>query len=206
MKSECFAGSSVQFPEFTGERVHMQEFIPSNGLPVELERWQKTVDAMLVGVNAPGSVYLMIDQAEVKAGGFHRRPGLHVDGYWYAGGHTSVPRHNPTPQPELEPNPNPKHIHPIPGTPQHLMIGNYETLILASNVEGCVAAIGEWDGIAGVGGDCDMIDRRSLKSVVMRSGVAWFGETGSMLHMAIKLPTNVKRTVVRLNVPGYCPN
>jgi hypothetical protein len=57
MKSECFVGSSVAFPKFTGERVYMREFIPANGLPKELERWQKTVDAMLVGVNAPGSVY-----------------------------------------------------------------------------------------------------------------------------------------------------
>ena len=218
MKSECFAGSSVSFPEFTGERVYMHEFIPSIGLPKELERWQKTVDAMLIGVNAPGSVYLMIDQAEVKAGNCHRRPGLHVDGYWYAGDHSPNPQHNPTPEPNIIPEhkPIPKH-NPIPNIfpdsprhnpapTRHSMVGHSEALILASNVEGCMALEGDWSGIVDIGGDCDSIARDNLKVKRMLPGVVWLGETGAMLHSALELSANALRTVVRLNVPGWVPN
>lgn len=210
MKSECFAGASVQFPEFTGERVYMREFIPRNGLPKDLERWQPTIDAMLVGVNAPGSVYLMIDQAEVKAGNYHRRPGLHVDGYWYASGHAPIPRHNPIPSPKFPLHP-PAH-HPTPANPEHhstlrhSMVGSSEAIILASNVEGCEAFNGEWDGIAGSGGDCSAITTNGLKQIRMRADVTWLGETGVMLHSSLALSANALRTVVRLNVPGWYPN
>ncbi len=185
----------------------MREFIPSIGLPQDLERWQATVDDMLIGVNAPGSVYLMIDQAEVKAGNCHRRPGLHVDGYWYAGGHQTVPAHNPTPEFPLHPTPE----HRFPNYPRHnpspkrSMVGHSEALILSSNVDGCEVFEGEWEGIPGLGGDCSIIDVSNLKIKRMRSGVTWLGETGAMLHAALELSTNVLRTVVRLNVPGWVP-
>lgn len=230
MKSECFAGSVVSFPKFTGERVYMHAFTPSIGLPKELERWQETVDAMLIGVNAPGSVYLMIDQAEVIAGTYHRRPGLHVDGYWCADNSEHAPlrkiinkihnsntpqplpsKHSPIPKRSHQPIP-PKHSsvprqshEPIP-TRHSLSSYNKETLILASNVVGCEAYEGEWDGVAGLGGDCDSIDRSGLKRVVMWPGIVWLGETGSMLHESMPLDINMERTVVRLNVPGWSPN
>lgn len=75
--------SSVSFPEFTGERVYMREFSLDQGLPADLRRWQPTVDSMLDGVKATGPVFIMIDQAVVVASNPHRRPGLHVDGYWH---------------------------------------------------------------------------------------------------------------------------
>nr|DAF93524.1 MAG TPA: hypothetical protein [Myoviridae sp. ctshb19] len=74
---------SVAFPAFLGERVYMQEFRMEKGLPENLKRWQPTVDQMLVGVDTDGPIYLMIDQKAVKANVTHRRPGLHVDGYWH---------------------------------------------------------------------------------------------------------------------------
>lgn len=213
MKSEYFVGSAVSFPEFTGERVHMREFIPTLGLPKDLERWQETVDAMLVGVNAPGSVYLMIDQGDVKAGTCHRRPGLHVDGYWsVAQNDHGQRRHTVVPDRPIQKPTVPVHIHPssIPDThqfPTRHSFGAWEkeALILASTVDGCEVFSGEWGGNVRAGGDCDHITRNNLKSEVMRLGVAWLGETGSMLHSAMVLSENVRRTVVRLNVPGWYP-
>uniref|UniRef100_A0AB39CDE9 Uncharacterized protein n=1 Tax=Pseudomonas phage HRDY3 TaxID=3236930 RepID=A0AB39CDE9_9VIRU len=88
----------VSFPAFLGERVYMHEFRMEQGLPENLRRWQETVDQMLVGVDTDGPIYLMIDQKAVKANVTHRRPGLHVDGYWHpmiqahgGGGHGAQP-------------------------------------------------------------------------------------------------------------------
>lgn len=75
----------VSFPAFMGERVHMQKFYKEDGLPEALKRWQPTVDGLLEGIDTDLPIYLMIDQANVKAGLPHRRPGLHVDGYWNEG-------------------------------------------------------------------------------------------------------------------------
>lgn len=78
----------VTFPEFTGERVYMLPFFQKEGLPENLKRWQPTIDQMLDGVMTDQPIYLMIDQAFVSAGKNHRRPGLHIDGYWNpSGGH-----------------------------------------------------------------------------------------------------------------------
>lgn len=72
----------VEFPAFTAERIYMREFRLETGLPEDLKRWQQTVDQMLVGVDTDGPIYLMVDQKFVTAAETHRRPGLHVDGYW----------------------------------------------------------------------------------------------------------------------------
>lgn len=75
----------VSFPSFENERAYMREFTKQEGLPFDLQRWQPTVDAMLDGVGCDGPIFIMIDQSFVKQGEFHRRPGLHIDGYWNAG-------------------------------------------------------------------------------------------------------------------------
>lgn len=192
-QSELFAGSSVTFPDFTGERVYMQEFTPGGALPIGLERWQVTVDAMLRGVRATGPAYLMIDQAEVCAGSTHRRPGLHVDGYWQAASAehgNQPPRHSPANA-------------ALSMHGGHRVKGAREALIIAASVEGCEAFEGEWDGVAGAGGDCSAVPIASLTKRKMAAGVAWIGEAGSLLHSAIELPARALRTVVRLNVQGW---
>jgi hypothetical protein len=64
---------AVPFAPFRYERVHMLGFFQQDGLPAKWKHWQPTVDAMLSGVDAPGPIYLMIDQAKVPAGRTHRR-------------------------------------------------------------------------------------------------------------------------------------
>ncbi len=201
MKSELLTGATVSFPAFTGERVYMREFTPGRDLPADLERWQPTVDAMLRGVRATGKAYLMIDQAEVPAARTHRRPGLHVDGYWHPGvGHNDGPApgggHNPAPAPR------PGHIF-AGGHGGHCQIGAREALVIAASVEGCEAFEGEWAGEAGKGGDCSAVDVRSLTRRRMPAGVAFVGETGAFLHAAIQLVAAARRTVVRVNVQGW---
>lgn len=72
----------VTFPEFTGERIYMHEFRKSTGLPPEYARWRDTVEQMLTGIDTDGPIYLMVDQGVVAPGQTHRRPGVHIDGYW----------------------------------------------------------------------------------------------------------------------------
>lgn len=173
----------VPFPEFTGERVYMREFTKAAGLPPDLARWQDTVDAMLDGVDTSGPIFLMVDQAPVKVATTHRRPGLHVDGYWnpalYAHGHGG-------------------------GHGGHRIDGaESEALILASDVLGCAAYVGRFDGQPGDGGDCAHIDASGLLRVDMEPGRAWAGHTLHMLHEALPVRRDCLRTVVRLNVRGW---
>lgn len=75
----------VAFPAFTGERIYMQPFFQKSGLPNSMGRWQATVDAMLDGIKTDNPIYLMVDQGVVLPSTSHRRPGIHVDGYWNPG-------------------------------------------------------------------------------------------------------------------------
>jgi len=212
----------VPFPAFTGERVYMREFTKAAGLPPDLVRWQDTVDAMLDGVDTSGPVFLMVDQAHVKVATTHRRPGLHVDGYWHptlqahgggGGGHSIRPTepvgghshggrgsHRGVPEPISGDH---SHRRPRGG---HLHAGeNAEGLILASDVLGCAAYVGRFDGQPGDGGDCAHIDASGLLRVDMEPGRAWAGHTLTMLHEALPVRRDCLRTVVRLNVRGWAP-
>ena len=187
----------VPFPAFTGERVYMREFTKAAGLPPDLRRWQDTVDAMLDGVDTSGPIFLMVDQAPVKVATTQRRPGLHVDGYWHPvlqahGGHRAEP-----------PRAEGGHSHRRPAG--HFHAGNdAEALILASNVLGCAAYVGRFDGQPGDGGDCAHIDDGDLLRVDMEPGRAWAGHTLHMLHESLPVRHDCLRTVVRLNVRGWC--
>lgn len=172
----------VKFPEFTGERIYMREFTKHNGLPNDLKRWQETVDAMLDGVEADGPIFLMVDQSPVVASSTHRRGGLHIDGVW---------------KPEIQAHGGtiPKHIHDC---------NESESIILASDVLGCAAYIGSFEGQPGPGGDCSHIDTAGLIRVDMEPGRVWAGDTLTMLHESIPVARDCLRTVVRLNVRGWC--
>ncbi len=82
MQSIVQQRGKVEFPQFMGERHHMRPFFKADGLPQDLARWQPTVDAMLDGIDTDGPVYIMIDEGKVEAGKCHRRPRMHLDGFW----------------------------------------------------------------------------------------------------------------------------
>lgn len=179
----------VPFPSFTGERIYMREFTIKTGLPPELRRWQPTVEAMLDGVEVSGPVFLMVDQSAVRANATQRRPGLHVDGYWHPATpaqHGVVARHGHAPSPRP-------------------FAGEQEALILASDVLGCAAYLGAWDGQPKEGGNCGHIDTSTMLRVDMEPGHAWAGHTASLLHKSVPVAKDCLRTVVRLNVPGWAP-
>jgi hypothetical protein len=187
MRSTVEKRSRVEFPENTGERIYM---LPVRGrLPSQYARWQNTVDQMLEGISPPVGVYLMVDQGEVRCGESLRRPGLHVDGNWIAEfgrhGHMHASRWD----------------HPRPGFKHHSYTP--EAIILATDVLGCRSYVGDFDAVIGSGGECEA-DTSRMHAVDLEPFCAWTGNV-TMLHESIPMQRATKRTVVRLNVPGWEP-
>lgn len=192
----------VSFPVFTGERVYMKPFLMKDGLPFDLARWQPTVDAMLRGVETDQPVYIMIDQAFVKEGVSHRRPGVHIDGYW----HPAIQAHGESPGHSSRPE---RGHGSIPG--RHMTGGwgpaaysEPEAIILASTVGASQAYLGEYDGLVGEGGDCSHLDLSKLDVVQLHPCQVYAGNV-AMLHESLPVTRSCMRTLVRLNVPGWTP-
>lgn len=192
----------VSFPDFTGERIYMQKFYKEEGLPKHLSRWQQTVDQMLLQVDTDEPIFLMVDQGIVKPNTSHRRPGPHIDGYWIedlqahggsSGGHRF---HNETEtliakNGRLDSGPS----------WQTIDLSEPESIILASDLSGCKAYVGDWSGPIGEGGDCSDISFSDLSEFTMQANSAYMGNV-SFIHESIPLPFETKRTLVRLNLKG----
>lgn len=198
--SVCQRRGRVVFPAFTGERIYMHAFTARRGLPPNLHHWQKTVDAMLDGIEAPGRVWLMVDQGIVQAGTTHRRPGLHVDGTWFDSkpmwddyvqltklselGHRSEP-------------PLPRHKNHI-GSSQKFYS---QLLVMASDVYGCCGYEGEYTlPVNFVGGDRKNIDTSAMDRIEFEAHSVYMGNAMDMLHESLVIPHHCRRTMVRLNV------
>jgi hypothetical protein len=187
---------NVTFPTFTEEHIYMRRFLKREGLPFDLARWQPTVDDMLVGIEVDGPLYLMVDQSTVIAGNTQRRPGLHIDGYWCE----SIQAHG-------QHRGRPGHIGTwdTPGSRwKQCDFEEPEAILLASDVSASRALIGEWEGTVGEGGDCSSISTRGLQAQTLKAGRAYAGNV-TMLHESLPVAENCKRTLVRINVPGWEP-
>jgi hypothetical protein len=201
-QSNIHEGGHVTFPAFAGEKHYMVPVFKQHPLPPRLSHWQPTVDAMLRGVDTERPIFLMIDQATVKAGETHRRAGLHVDGYWHpgvkahGGGHLG-------------------HRHP----PGHRGYGGHggshmkggwedvdfsepELVVLASDVRGCTAYCGGYDTkLLREGGDASSVPTEALTPVQLMDHRVYAGDVGT-LHESVPLLRDTERTLVRLNCPG----
>lgn len=197
----------VSLPEVRGERIYMLPFTRSAGLPESASRWQATVDEMLDGIpDTGGPAYLMVDESFVQAGSPHRRPGVHIDGYWQPGGRWGhrASAHGPG---RHTPSPGPSHR---PWQPGHKPLGaSWETspfetpeaIIMASSIEGACGYAGTYAGPVGDMGDCSGLDLSGLKRVPFPAHKAIAcNVTG--LHESLPLAQSGWRQLVRLNVPG----
>lgn len=209
------------FPAWQGERIYMRPFLKADGLPQDLSRWQPTVDAMLDGIDTDQPVYIMIDETEVEAGKTQRRPGLHIDGYWdpgitaygshraIASGHRGTPgRHQP--RPPREPSTPPRHRSIPPGHSSGSMLWKDadfaapEGIILASSVSAAEGYLGIYEGPIGEMGDCAHIDISDMEVLQMESGRVYAGNV-NCLHQSLPVEVDCRRSLVRLNVPGWTP-
>ncbi len=210
---------AVSFPGFNAEKHYMIPFFKKYGLPKHLSHWQDTVDDMLDGIDTNRPIYFMADQAFVKAGTAHRRPGVHVDGYWDSTfvyepnppqwrlyGHGGGGRHQGVPTHKLSPG----HWKGV-GTHRRwersaawgVVDFSYpEAMLLASNVSASAAYIGEYDGkLISEGGDARVVPLGDLAVQHLGSHLCHAGTVGT-LHESLPLNQDAYRTMVRLNCPG----
>ena len=182
-ESKCTKVGPVTFPAFTGERIYMMPFLNGREHP-GLERWQKTIAAMLKGIPVGVLCYLMVDQSTVEPGQPQRRPGVHVDGNWTAESGWTIGG----------------------GLWKELQDVGYlpESIVLASNIEGCVGYTGVFEGRPGPGGNCSHIDISGGQKVALKPNLAYRGNV-TFLHESTPILKGGKCTLVRINVPGIEP-
>ncbi len=180
LKSRIEQRAKVTFPT-TGplaERIYMQPFLKVGEeilLPSSMARWIPTVATMLQGIETTSRMYLMVDRSVVKAGQSQRRPGPHIDGHWRESGG---------------------------GTVDAADFEDNELIILASNVEGCVAYVGSYPRVDfKPGGDCSGMNLSKLKKVRLLADYVYVG-TVATIHESVPIKQDCFRTLVRINVPG----
>lgn len=202
----------------TAEKHYMIPFHADKGLPSELFHWQPFVDVMLSGIHTEDVIYLMVDQDFVKAGTPHRRPGVHIDGYWHPNDMGAAfadapgmhrPRHGYDPPPAHGPRHIARGWDPYPPTHSSRSNGDWnnpdfskdEAIILMTNIQAARGYAGDWDGFIGDGGDCSKVDVSLLDPIDFETNRAYIGNV-SMLHQSLPVPVDCERTVIRLNCPG----
>ena len=202
-QSICAPGPAVTLPEWRGERHYMIPFTVSSGLPRDLLRYSQAVAQMMstVEVDSEQECYLMVDEAELVPDTFHRRPGVHVDGYWHntISCHGGAPSHSPGPRHGGTPRPSPGH------RPAHSASGEAsEALLLASNYAAARAYVGQYERDFAAdwrGGDCSDIALQRLAEIQLQVGRVYKLDVMS-LHESRPVREHVRRTVLRINVPG----
>lgn len=194
-KSEVTKLNKVVFPEFKNERIYMQKFYKDQGLPKHLKHWQPTVDCMLESIDTDSPIFLMVDQQVVKPNTTHRRPGPHIDGYWieeiqaHGGGGSGTHSYSP----------RPGNWQDTPTRWNHGQFDVPESILLASDVSGCIGYLGEWKGNLKEGGDCTDIDLTNLTKITLEENFCYKGNV-TFIHESIVIPQEIPRTLVRLNL------
>lgn len=176
IKSEIVDLGGVQLPAFTGTRAMMMPFRAEDEKTVPFVEWRPVVSELLRRVGSVrGVAYLTLDEALVRKGETHRRPGLHVDGA-RAGDGWSPP--NPTPY-------------------------GYSGMILVSSHVGCAAYPGEYDGDPLPSGDCEHVRSQLRECIVFAPRHAyWCGHHA--LHEALPMPEDTRRQLLRISMPSPC--
>ena len=179
----------VTLPSFRGIRVMMMPFHihdPERSLPPDFADWFPVLRRM--GKGAPRGVgYLTLDEALVRAGETHRRPGLHVDGVgpdgeaggWGAGGGYGA-----------------------------------SGMTMVSSHVGCVAWSQVFAGRPAPDGDCSHLEPElnpAAATVLQPSEIYWCGPM--TVHKALPLTADTARQFCRVSYPseapwyeGYTPN
>lgn len=211
MRSQVAVGTRVDFPEWRGERHYMLPFTLRSGLPKEARRYQNVVDQMMgsIQVDRDQECYFMVDEKDVVPGQTHRRPGLHVEGYWiqdircHGGGgthsplgyHAPTPGHSPSPpqEPEKKEKKEKKKVQSM-----------FEAVLLASSHTAARALIGDYtrDFVADWrGGDCAELDTTGLDEMILQGGLSYNMDVFT-LHESLPVQAQMKRTVIRINARG----
>lgn len=169
----------VTFPKHMGIRIMM--------MPVRLEDPETWPDSLkgyqgmlgdLVGLSScqEGTGYLTVDERILEAGETMRRPGRHVDGV-YRGG--------------------------VGGwAPEGPWAGG--GMLTASNVVGCMAWRGRFEGAPGDEGGCDHLRDLGTEHELLEAGIAYWLD-GLCVHESLPMKQRGPRSFVRLSMPSDAP-
>lgn len=180
----------ILFPSNRGERIYQLPFFKNEKLPKEYQRWQTTVDRLLHGVDCDGEMYLMVDQGKIRKGDCQRRPGVHVDGHWDKTLSMHHPGHRLTA----------RGWDTGGGSGWNNFDDTRGGIILASDVLGSKAYLGEFEGKIKDGGDCSEISTEGLSQLLLQPYVGYLGNV-TLLHESIPVDRDCKRTLVRITLP-----
>lgn len=171
----------IQLPDPSGIRIMMMPFHlhdPIGSLPKEIGPWLQVL--LNVCKDDEGIGYLTIDEALVRSGETHRRPGIHVDGVgpngdiggWGGGGGYA---------------------------------GTYGMKMVSSHT-GCRAWDQEFTGAPGPDGDCSHLVEQTVpeSEIVMKPGEIWHCSS-LCVHEAIPMKEDTYRQFCRVSMPSKAP-
>ena len=188
LTSSYLALGEITFPAFTGLRIMMLPIIigdPSS-LPLAYQDWTSAFRRLSsFATRYIGQVgYLTIDEAHVTAGATHRRPGLHVDG-WYrgeAGGWGGGGG----------------------GWAGGDSVGGGTGMIVACSRDGARLWSGTFEGQPEPSGECERLRSQLGPEWEMPPGVAYWCSP-LCVHEAVPARESGPRVFVRLSLPSKAP-
>ncbi len=180
-------------PAYRGTRVLLMPMIHGDkaSLPEDLQQWWPTLDvcAKHTPQHKGKVVYLTVDEKQVPAGKTHRRPRLHVDGYWKTeAGHGGVWGG---------------------GGGGGAWGGGRGTaswqggtgLLTVANHPGCRAWAQDFEGRPEVEGDCEHFRDQCDEGQVLKPGTLYWMNP-ACVHESLPMTKGVKRQFLRISLPS----
>ncbi len=194
LNSQCVSLGQVSLPKFQGTRLQMMPFLvhdPDSSVPAELACWLPLLRGIAVHSEEVGVGFLTIDEAELRKGEHHRRPGLHVD----CGG--PLLAHGGSPPP-------PGHGGSPPPKPNHGASGGGGGMYLLASSVGCRGFLGSYDDSQGDDGDCEHLRRELVGGFDMEGGKLYWANH-HFIHETLPAKRSGPRQFVRVSMPSDAP-
>jgi hypothetical protein len=219
--SQLHEVENIEFPEFSGVRVMMLPVVlgDESSLPSDIlaKVWHEPVSLLAeIAIGKMPDIagfvgYLTIDEAVVKPGLTHRRPGLHTDGYaeftndtitlgGWSGGPWAAPKREKLPKPQPEEPPK-RHRGGWSGGPWSA--SGSLGMLSASSIIGCEAFDQTFEGVSGSNGDCShLIEQLDPTSKVVLEPGRVYAMDGDTVHRSLRHMERTARQFVRLSMPS----
>lgn len=223
IESRIIEVGNINLPSTVPYMLYMHE-INLDGtviMPDGFEEWTDTIKQSIAPIqerDIKGRAFVTLDRKHIKTGDSHRRGGAHIDNIWYpdvkahGGG-----RHGSTPLPGRHGGGWYGGIHNMSGSwensrpisPDDKWDGNNDIydfhndkggLLLVSDVSACEAWSGTFDGIPGLGGDCEHI-RDQLKDGFLLKPNTMYLANSTCIHESLPVTHNITRTLMRISLP-----
>lgn len=172
--------SNIEFPSFNGTRVIMMPFrleAVKQTLPSYVNRYASFIEYAIKDWFKEGIAYLTIDELAVKKDYYHRRSGLHVDGWWNEG------------------------MKVRGGLWGGGGLWGKGGMLLASNYCGSVVYNNSFDGEPKIYGNCEHL-REQCSEPIKLSANKLYSLTGMSVHETIPVDRDIERQFIRISGPN----